>query len=113
MATVAKKSRPVARAAYLSLLAFASRVAGPSYDEASCTVIRRIMAVTASQRLMLQKVNGGNCSDYPSSVRNLIVVVLPSELRSSFSMVTGLCEAFASAHAMALENGQPTASCVL
>jgi len=112
MATFARKSRLIAWAAFFSLLLFASKVAGPSYDEASCTVIRRIMAVTASQRLMVQKVNGGNCTDYPSSVRNLIVV-LPSELRSSFSIVTGFPEAFASAHAKALENGQPTVSCVL
>ena len=40
-------------------------------------------------------------SDYPSSVRKLIVVVLPSELCSSFSIVTGFPEAFTNAHAIA------------
>lgn len=68
MATVTRKSRPRMIAACFSLFVFRSRVAGPSYAEASCAVMRRIMAVIASQRLMLQNVNGGSCIDYSSNI---------------------------------------------
>ena len=70
------------------------------------------MAVAASQRLMLQNVNGGNGSFYSSSMWYWIIVVLLSGLCSSFFRVTGFPAAFARAQAMALENGLPTASCV-
>lgn len=100
-------------AACFSFFVFRSRVAGPSYEEANWAVMRRIMAVTASQRLMLQNVNGGSCIDYFSSIRYWMVVVSLFGFCSSFSMVMGFPEAFASAQAMALENGQPTVSCVL
>jgi hypothetical protein len=68
MATDRRKRRPRIIAACFSFFMSMSRVAGPSYEEASCAVIRRIMAVTASQRLMLQNVNGGSCVDYSSSI---------------------------------------------
>jgi hypothetical protein len=45
-------------AACFSLFMFRSRVAGPSYEDASCAVMRSIMAVTASQRLTLLRSKG-------------------------------------------------------
>ena len=53
MATVARKRVPIVRAAALSFFVSISRVCGPSYAWVSWEVIRRIMLVTASQRLMV------------------------------------------------------------
>ena len=61
MATVTRKSRLKAMAAYLNLFVSARIVAGPSYADISCTLIKSVIAVMASQRLKLQRVNGGNC----------------------------------------------------
>lgn len=69
------------------------------------------MAVTVSQRLKFQK-STGICIFYSSS-RRYWILVDPSRFCSSFSIVTGLPDAFARAQAMALESGHPTASCVL
>jgi hypothetical protein len=58
MATVAKKSIPIVSAAALSFLESISSVDDPSYAETSWAVMRRIMPVTASQRLTFQKFKG-------------------------------------------------------
>lgn len=111
MATVIRNSIPVVNAAFFSLFLSTSRLACPSYAEASWAVISRIMAVTASQRPTLQK-SSGICIFHSSSRRNVVLVV-PSRFCSSLSMITGFPATFARAQAMALERGQPTFSCVL
>jgi hypothetical protein len=67
--------------------------------------MRRIMLVTASQRLMVKK-SRGICMVYSSCIMYWMAVVW-SYVVSSCSMVTGLPVAFARAQAMALERGCP------
>ena len=105
MATVARKRGPIVSAANFSFFVSISSVCGPSYAWASWEVMRRIMLVTASQRLMVKK-SRGICMVYSSCIMYRMVVV-GSCVVSSCSMVTGLPVAFARAQAMALERGCP------
>lgn len=57
-ATVIRKSVETVRATFRSLFLLMKRFVFPWYGEMSSDVIRRIMAVTVSQRLMSQKDNG-------------------------------------------------------
>lgn len=57
--------------------------------------------------------SGGICVVYSSMICNSIFVVFWSLLCSSFFIVTAFPDAFASTHAIALDNKQPTWSCVL
>jgi hypothetical protein len=62
IATATKKSNPMVTAAYLRVFRFANKVAGPSYDDASKTVINRIIDVTANHKVKEKDVSGGNCT---------------------------------------------------
>jgi len=66
------------------------------------------MAPNASNKLRSEKVKGGSCVVYTSSIWYSTCVVLVSWLRVSFWMVTGLPVALAKAQAMALLRRQPT-----
>ena len=68
MATVNRNSRPMVRAAFWSFFLFMVRFVRPQKGEVSSAVIRRIMAPTASNKLRSEKVKGGSCMVYPSSI---------------------------------------------
>jgi hypothetical protein len=112
MATVARNSIPMASAAVLSLFLLNKMLDGPLYVEANWEAISRNMDVMASHKLMSLKVKA-ICISYSSSMRYWISVVFPFWVCSSFSIVIGFPVAFASAHAMALDIGQPMDSCVV
>lgn len=71
-------------------------------------MIRRMMAPTTSSKLRSEKVKGGSCVVYTSSISYSIWVVLVSWLRVSFWMVMGLPADLAKTQAMALLKRQPT-----
>ena len=66
------------------------------------------MESTTSNKLRFEKVNGGSCVVYTSSIWYSVRVILVSWLRVSFWMVTGLPVVLAKAQAMALLKRQPT-----
>ena len=68
MATVTRNSNPVVRAVLRSFFLFMVRFVKPYWDDASSDVIRRLMAPTASSKLRSEKVKGGSCVVYPSSI---------------------------------------------
>ena len=68
MTIVIRNSRPVVRAAFRSFFLFIVRFVKPYWDEASSDAIRRLMAPTASNKLRSEKVKGGSCMVYPSSI---------------------------------------------
>ena len=68
IAMVTRNSRPVVRAAFRRFFLFIVRFVKPYWDDASSDVIRRLMAPTASSKLRSEKVKGGSCIVYPSSI---------------------------------------------
>ena len=68
MATVTRNSNPVVRAAFRRFFLFIVRFVKPYWVDASSEVIRRLMAPTASSKLRSEKVKGGSCMVYPSSI---------------------------------------------
>lgn len=92
------------RRRFLAITMFARR---PEDERISSDVIRTIIAVTASQRLMSES-DRGKLMPSHSLNPNIIVIVLPSGDPSAFCTVTALPVDFATAHAMALAKGHPS-----
>jgi hypothetical protein len=65
------------------------------------------MAPTTTSKVRSEKVKGGSCMVYPSSISYSMFVVSVSLLRVSFWMVTGLPADLAKAQAIALLKRQP------
>ena len=108
MTIVNRNSRPAAMAAFCSFFLFIVRFVMPYWVEASSDAIRRLMALTANNKLRSEKLKGGSCMVYPSITSYSMRVVLVSWLRVSFWMITGLPVTLAKAQAMALLKRQPT-----
>ena len=110
MATVARKRIDTANAAFLSFFLSMLMLILPWYGDSISEVMRSIMAVMARRRLMSQKFKGKDSFVSPFcfySRRYSVVMVRPSSLVWWFSIITGLPAAFAIAHAIALQMGQP------
>ena len=108
MAIVTRNSRLAVMAAFRSFFLFIVRFVKPYWDDASTDAIRRLKAPTTTNKVRSEKVKGGSCVIYPSSIWYSILVVFVSWLRVSFWMITDLPAALANEHAMALLKRQPT-----
>jgi hypothetical protein len=78
MIMVTRNSRLAVSTAVRSFFLFIQRFVKPYLDEVSSAVIRRLMAPTANNKLRSEKIKGGSCKVYLSSIRYSIWVVFVS-----------------------------------